>query len=77
MQKSYKRLLLVTNEEIAAIDDFRFEKRMRNRSDAVRALLKLALDQIEKVLQQSHRDHQRSEQFILTGVQTVLSAKSS
>ena len=49
MQKSDKRLvILVTNEEIAAIDDFRFEKRMRNRSDAVRALLKLALDQIRE-----------------------------
>jgi len=49
MQKSAKRLvILVTGEEIAAIDDFRFQKRMRNRSDAVRALLKLALDQIRE-----------------------------
>ena len=49
MQKSTKRLvILVTDEEIAAIDDFRFENRMRNRSDAVRALLKLALDQIRE-----------------------------
>ena len=47
MQQSTKRLVtLVTNDEIAAIDDFRFENRMRNRSDAVRTLLKLALDQI-------------------------------
>ena len=66
MQKSDKRLvILVTNEEIAAIDDFRFEKRMRNRSDAVRALLKLALDQIEKILQQSHRDHLRPHKCCL------------
>ena len=36
----------LTKEELVAIDDFRFENRMRNRSDAVRALLKLALDQI-------------------------------
>jgi Arc/MetJ-type ribon-helix-helix transcriptional regulator len=49
MQKSAKRLvILVTKEEIASIDDFRFENRMRNRSDAVRALLKLALDQIQE-----------------------------
>jgi len=49
MQRSDKRLvILVTNEEIAAIDDFRFENRMRNRSHAVRALLKLALDQIRE-----------------------------
>jgi len=41
MQESTKRLvILLTNEEIAAIDDFR--------SDAVRALLKLALDQIRE-----------------------------
>jgi hypothetical protein len=47
MQKSAKRLvILVTNEELAAIDDFRFENRMRNRSDAVRALLKLAFGKI-------------------------------
>ena len=61
MQKSDKRLvILVTNEEITAIDDFRSEARMRNRSDVVRALLKPALDQIfEKILQQSYRDHLR------------------
>jgi hypothetical protein len=54
MEKSTKRLvILVTDEEIAAIDDFRFENRMRNRSDAVRALLKLAF---EKILQQSRGD---------------------
>jgi len=47
MRKSDKQLvILLTNEEIAAIDDFRFENRMRKRSDAVHALLKLALDQI-------------------------------
>jgi hypothetical protein len=47
MQQSAKRLsILLTKEEIAAIDDFRFENRMRKRSDAVHALLKLALDQI-------------------------------
>jgi rRNA pseudouridine-1189 N-methylase Emg1 (Nep1/Mra1 family) len=47
MQQSGKRLsILLTKEEIAAIDDFRFENRMRKRSDAVHALLKLALDQI-------------------------------
>ena len=47
MEQSAKRLtILVNNDELAAIDDFRFENRMRNRSDAVRALLKLALDQI-------------------------------
>ncbi|MGB8126960.1 MAG: hypothetical protein WCF50_25130, partial [Pseudolabrys sp.] len=40
MQQSGKRLtILVTNEEVIAIDDFRFKNRMRNRSDAVRALL--------------------------------------
>ena len=45
MEQSAKRLtILVNNDELAAIDDFRFENRMRNRSDAVRALLKLALD---------------------------------
>ena len=49
MQQSGKRLtILVTNEEVIAIDDFRFKNRMRNRSDAVRALLKLALDQIRE-----------------------------
>jgi hypothetical protein len=49
MRKSDKQLvILLTNEEIAAIDDFRFENRMRNRSDAARALLKRALDQIGK-----------------------------
>ena len=47
MQQSAKRLsILLTKEEIATIDDFRFENRMRKRSDAVHALLKLALDQI-------------------------------
>ena len=47
MQQSAKRLtILVNNDELAAIDDFRFENRLRNRSDAVRALLKLALDRI-------------------------------
>jgi hypothetical protein len=40
MRQSDKQLvILLTNEEIAAIDDFRFENRMRNRSDAARALL--------------------------------------
>ena len=39
-------VILLTKEEMVAIDDFRFENRMRNRSDAVRALLKLALDRI-------------------------------
>ena len=49
MQQSGKRLtILVTNEEVIAIDDFRFKNQMRNRSDAVRALLKLALDQIRE-----------------------------
>jgi Arc/MetJ-type ribon-helix-helix transcriptional regulator len=49
MQKSAKQLtILVTDEELAAIDDFRFKNRMRNRSEAVRALLKLALDQIRE-----------------------------
>ena len=47
MQQSGKQLvILLTNEEVVAIDDFRFENRMRNRSDAARALLKLALDRI-------------------------------
>ena len=47
MQQSGKWLtILLTNDELGAVDDFRFEKRMRNRSDAARALLKLALDQI-------------------------------
>ena len=47
MQQSGKWLtILLTKDELVAIDDFRFENRMRNRSDAVRALLKLALDQI-------------------------------
>ena len=47
MQQSGKRLtILVTNEEVIAIDDFRFKNRMRNRSDAVRALLKLALKKV-------------------------------
>ena len=51
MEQSGKQLvILLTKEEVVAIDDFRFENRMRNRSDAARALLKLALDQIlEKV----------------------------
>jgi metal-responsive CopG/Arc/MetJ family transcriptional regulator len=45
MEQSAKRLtILVNNDELAAIDNFRFENRIRNRSDAVRALLKLALD---------------------------------
>ena len=39
MQQSAKRLtILVNNDELAAIDDFRFENRLRNRSDAGRAL---------------------------------------
>ena len=47
MQQSGKRLtILVTNEEVIAIDDFRFKNRMRNRSDAVRALLKLGLKKV-------------------------------
>jgi hypothetical protein len=47
MQQSGKQLvILLTKEEVMAIDDFRFENRMCNRSDAGRALLKLALDQI-------------------------------
>jgi len=47
MEQSAKQLvILLTKEEVVAIDDFRFENRMRNRSDAARALLKLALDQI-------------------------------
>ena len=34
MQQSGKRLtILVTNEEVIAINDFRFKNRMRNRSD--------------------------------------------
>ena len=46
MQQSAKRLtILLTKDELVAIDDFRL-KTMRNRSDAGRALLKLALDQI-------------------------------
>ena len=40
MQQSGKWLtILLTKDEVVAIDDFRFENRMRNRSDAVRALL--------------------------------------
>ena len=46
MQQSGKRLtILVTNEEVIAIDDFRFKNRMRN-PDAVRALLKLGLKKV-------------------------------
>jgi hypothetical protein len=49
MEQSAKQLvILLTKEEVVAIDDFRFENRMRNRSDAARALLKRALDQIGK-----------------------------
>ena len=49
MQQSGKQLvILLTKEEVVAIDDFRFANRMRNRSDAARALLKRALDQIGK-----------------------------
>jgi hypothetical protein len=49
MRRSDKQLvILLTHEEIAAIDDFRFENRMRNRSDAARALLKRALHRIGK-----------------------------
>jgi hypothetical protein len=49
MEQSGKWLtILLTKDELVAIDDFRFENRMRNRSDAVRALLKLALDQIQE-----------------------------
>ena len=52
MQQSAKRLtILVNNDELAAIDDFRFENRLRNRSDAVRALLKLALVRSAKIKQ--------------------------
>ena len=47
MEQSAKQLvILLTKEEVVAIDDFRFANRMPNRSDAARALLKLALDQI-------------------------------
>ena len=47
MDRSAKQLvILLTKEEVVAIDDFRFENRMRNRSDAASALLKLALDKI-------------------------------
>ena len=46
MEESAERLvILLSKEEMVAIDDFRFQNRMRNRSDAVRALLKLALNQ--------------------------------
>ena len=39
--QNFKRLVvLMTVEELAAVDDFRFENRLNNRSDAVRALLK-------------------------------------
>jgi len=49
MQQSGKMLvILLTMEEVVAIDDFRFENRMPNRSEAARALLKRALDQIRE-----------------------------
>jgi metal-responsive CopG/Arc/MetJ family transcriptional regulator len=45
--QNFKRLVvLMTVEELAAVDDFRFGNRLNNRSDAVRALLKAALAQI-------------------------------
>ena len=45
--QNFKRLVvLMTVEELAAVDDFRFRNRLNNRSDAVRALLKSALAQI-------------------------------
>jgi hypothetical protein len=45
--QNFKRLVvLMTVEELAAVDDFRFGNRLNNRSDAVRALLKVALAQI-------------------------------
>ncbi len=47
MQQFGSRLsILLTKEEIAAIDDFRLKNQMRKRSEAVHALLKLALDRI-------------------------------
>ena len=47
MEQSAKQLVIkLTKEEVVAIDDFRFANRMANRSDAARALLKLALDRI-------------------------------
>ena len=56
MQQSAKRLtILVNNDELAAIDDFRFENRLRNRSDAVRALLKLALVRSAKIKQKRQK----------------------
>jgi metal-responsive CopG/Arc/MetJ family transcriptional regulator len=57
MQQSPKRLtILVTKDELAAIDDFRFENRMRNRSDAVRALVKLALVRSAKIKQNNRKN---------------------
>jgi hypothetical protein len=57
MQQSGKMLtILLTKDEVVAIDDFRFENRMSNRSDAARALLKLALDQFGED-QKNHRNN--------------------
>lgn len=42
-RREFRFLVLLSQEELEAIDSFRFEHRMANRSAAVRELIKLGL----------------------------------
>jgi metal-responsive CopG/Arc/MetJ family transcriptional regulator len=46
--KSVKALLILTEDLIKRLDDFRFENRINSRSEAVRRLLDEALKKYEK-----------------------------
>ena len=43
LQRGERLQIMLTNEEIAALDDWRFARRMPSRAAAIRELLKLGL----------------------------------
>jgi metal-responsive CopG/Arc/MetJ family transcriptional regulator len=48
-QRTERLQILLCKEELAAIDDFRFENRMPNRAAAIRELLRRGLASAKKV----------------------------
>ncbi len=48
MLKTKKLFILTTEEQLKRIDDYRFENRLESRGEAVRQLIDIAFDCIEK-----------------------------
>jgi metal-responsive CopG/Arc/MetJ family transcriptional regulator len=63
-ERSQRVCISLSAEEIAAVNDFRFERRMPNRASAMRALLRRGLETSEKTERASGGGNWRSRRVL-------------